>query len=161
MGFNLLTEPWLPVVHLDGSREEVGLAQALSQAARYRRLVGTTPTMTAALHRLVLALAHRVYQPLDGTRWAELWQAKAGGGLPQENLATYQDEFLPCFELFDPDRPFFQCPALDNDPGSTAKLVAYRATGSNRTLFDHTTADQRPLLQPHGGGPLARHHAGL
>ncbi|MCZ9341096.1 type I-E CRISPR-associated protein Cse1/CasA, partial [Streptomyces sp. TRM76130] len=32
--------------------------------------------------------------------------------------------------------------------GSTAKLVAHRATGSNRTLFDHTTADQRPLLQP-------------
>jgi CRISPR system Cascade subunit CasA len=148
VGFNLLTEPWLPVVRLDGVRQEVGLAQALSQAARYRRLVGSTPTMTAALHRLLLALAHRVYKPLDGACWAELWQARADEGLPQRELATYQEKFLPRFELFDPDRPFFQCPALDNEPGSTAKLVAHRATGSNRTLFDHTTADQRPLLQP-------------
>ncbi|MFE7650203.1 type I-E CRISPR-associated protein Cse1/CasA [Streptomyces phaeoluteigriseus] len=148
MGFNLLTEPWLPVVRLDGTREEVGLAQALSQAARYRRLVGTTPTMTAALHRLLLALVHRVYRPLDGARWSELWQAKASGGLPQPELAVYRDDFGPRFELFDPDRPFFQCPALDNAPASTAKIVAYRATGSNRTLFDHTTADQRPALVP-------------
>ncbi|MFD4611915.1 type I-E CRISPR-associated protein Cse1/CasA [Streptomyces sp. NPDC058440] len=148
MGFNLLTEPWLPVVRLDGGRQEIGLAQALSDAASYRRLVGATPTMTAALHRLLLALAHRVYRPLDAARWAELWQAQAGGGLPQAELAKYQDEHASRFELFHPHTPFFQCPALDNEPGSTAKLVAHRATGSNRTLFDHTTAVQRPLLQP-------------
>ncbi|MER6543151.1 type I-E CRISPR-associated protein Cse1/CasA [Streptomyces sp. NPDC001250] len=148
MGFNLLTEPWLPVVRLDGVRQEISLTQALRNAASYRRLVGSTPTMTAALHRLLLALAHRVYQPLDAARWAQLWQARTEGGLPEAELAEYQDQFLGRFDLFDPHAPFFQCPALDNPPGSTAKLVAGRATGSNRTLFDHTTADQRPVLPP-------------
>ncbi|WP_019064971.1 type I-E CRISPR-associated protein Cse1/CasA [Streptomyces prunicolor] len=148
MGFNLFTEPWLPVVCLDGSRQEIGLAEALSNAGAYRRLAGTTPTMTAALHRVLLALAHRVYRPLNAARWVELWQAQADGGLPQAELANYRDEYGERFELFHPHTPFFQCPALNNAPATTAKLVAYRATGSNRTLFDHTTADQRPLLQP-------------
>ncbi|MGY4929452.1 type I-E CRISPR-associated protein Cse1/CasA [Streptomyces sp. 900105755] len=146
MGFNLLTEPWLPVVRMDGARQEISLAQALREAASYRRLAGSSPTMTAALHRLLLALAHRVYQPLDAARWAQLWQAQATGGLPAAELAAYQETWHSRFDLFDPDMPFFQCPALDNAPGSTAKLVAGWATGSNRTLFDHTTADQRPVL---------------
>ncbi|MEU9406620.1 type I-E CRISPR-associated protein Cse1/CasA [Streptomyces sp. NPDC048281] len=146
MGFNLLTEAWLPAVRVDGARQEISLAQALGEAAAYRRLAGSTPTMTAALHRLLLAVAHRVYQPLDAARWAQLWQAKADGGLPGAELAAYQEKWHSRFDLFDPQTPFFQCPALDNTPGSTAKLVAGWATGSNRTLFDHTTADQRPLL---------------
>nr|WP_238427476.1 type I-E CRISPR-associated protein Cse1/CasA [Streptomyces adustus] len=144
----MLTEPWLPAVRLDGARQEISLVQALRDAASYRRLVGSSPTMTAALHRLLLALAHRVYQPLDAARWAQLWQAKADGGLPGAELAAYQEKWLSRFDLFDPDMPFFQCPALDNTPGSTAKLVAGWATGSNRTLFDHTTSDQRPVLPP-------------
>ena len=148
MGFNLLTEPWLPAVRMDGARQEISLAQALREAASYRRLAGSSPTMTAALHRLLLALAHRVYQPLDATRWAQLWQAQTSGGLPAAELADYQEKWHPRFDLFDPDMPFFQCPALDNTPGSTAKLVAGWATGSNRTLFDHTTADQHPVLPP-------------
>jgi CRISPR system Cascade subunit CasA len=148
VGFNLLTEPWLPVVRLDGVAQEVSLAQALTGAAGWRRMVGTTPTMTAALHRMLLALAHRVYQPLDAARWHELWQAQADGGLPAAPLDAYQAQYGSRFDLFDPFVPFFQCPALDNAPGSTAKLVAYRASGSNRTLFDHTTADQRPALRP-------------
>ncbi|WP_308311148.1 type I-E CRISPR-associated protein Cse1/CasA [Streptomyces sp. GbtcB6] len=146
MGFNLLTEPWLPAVRMDGARQEISLAQALREAASYRRLAGSSPTMTAALHRLLLALAHRVYQPLDAARWAQLWQAQTDGGLPAAELAAYQEKWHSRFDLFDPDMPFFQCPALDNAPGSTAKLVAGWAAGSNRTLFDHTTADQRPVL---------------
>ncbi|MFF4035973.1 type I-E CRISPR-associated protein Cse1/CasA [Streptomyces sviceus] len=146
MGFNLLTEPWLPAVRMDGTRQEISLAQALGEAASYRRLAGSTPTMTAALHRLLLALAHRVYQPLDAERWAQLWQARREGGLPSQELAAYQHRWHARFDLFDPHMPFFQCPALDNTPGSTAKLVAGWAAGSNRTLFDHTTADQRPVL---------------
>ncbi|MFF5309777.1 MULTISPECIES: type I-E CRISPR-associated protein Cse1/CasA [Streptomyces] len=146
MGFNLLTEPWLPLLRLDGTMEDVGLLDAIRNARNYRRLVGTTPTMTAALHRTLLALVHRAYQPVDAERWVELWTAEPG--LPEQRLIDYQDEYGHRFDLFHPQEPFFQCPALDNTPGTTAKLVAYRATGSNRTLFDQTTADQRPLLEP-------------
>ncbi len=144
--FNLLTEQWLPVLRLDGTPVEASPIEVLAAGGTYRRMVGATPTMTSALHRLLLALAHRIYRPLDAARWAELWEKPEG--LPAEELYAYRDTYAERFDLFHPHKPFFQCPALDNEPGSTAKLVAYRATGSNRTLFDHTTADQRPTLEP-------------
>lgn len=146
MEFDLWTEPWLPLQRPDGTMTEVGLAQALGEAGRYRRLVGSTPTMTAALHRLLLALVQRVCRPVDSSRWAQLWEAV--DGFPKKELATYQREYASRFDLFHPRMPFFQCPALDITPGSTAKLVAHRATGSNRLLFDHTTAEERPPLRP-------------
>jgi CRISPR system Cascade subunit CasA len=148
MRFNLLEDRWLPVIPLNGpAAEEVSLAGLLRDARRYRRLAGTTPTMTAALHRIVLALVHRVYGPASLCRWGELWQAERG--FPCEDLAAYAAAYGSTFELFDSSRPFLQCPALaGKKASSTATLVAYRATGSNTTLFDHTTAGEMPVLAP-------------
>ncbi len=158
MRFNLLDEPWLPVVRLDGAADEVGLVGLVREAHKLRRIVGETSPMTAALHRLVLAFLYRVYQPLDEDTWAELWRAE---GLPAElsddtgeapkgaRLANYLAEYRDRFALFDAQRPFFQCPAVAGvPPKSAAKLVPYRAAGNNVTLFDHTTADDEVRLTP-------------
>jgi CRISPR system Cascade subunit CasA len=148
MRFNLLEDPWLPVIPLNESAaEEVSLVCLLGNARRYRRLAGTTPTMTAALHRTVLALIHRVYGPASLPRWGELWHAERG--FPVKDLASYAAAYRDRFELFDSSRPFMQCPALaGKEASSTAKLVAYRAAGSNTTLFDHTTAGEMPIVAP-------------
>ncbi|WP_030826196.1 type I-E CRISPR-associated protein Cse1/CasA [Streptomyces hygroscopicus] len=146
MEFNLFTEPWLPLMRTDGTIHNVSLRQALVHARHYRRLVGISPTMTVALHRVLLAVVHRAYRPIDVDQWTQLWESEEG--LPEEPLQVYLEKFGHRFDLFHPHLPFLQCPALDNPPGTTAKLVPYRATGNNRTLFDHTTADQRPLLEP-------------
>ncbi len=81
--FDLVTQPWLPVVDLRGHPAEVGLADVPLRAHELRRLVGETPPMTAALYRLVPAFAHRVYGPRDQDEWAELWRADT---LPAEPL---------------------------------------------------------------------------
>ena len=148
MFFNLLEEPWLPVMPRDGTQiEEVSLADLLCHARSYRCLAGSTPTMTAALYRVVLALIHRAYGPGSLSRWGELWRAE--NGFPGRELAAYADEYGDRFDLFDARRPFFQCPALAaKKASSTAKLVAYRAAGIGRTLFDHTTAAESPALPP-------------
>lgn len=57
--FDLLTERWIPVLDEDGEPDEPGLEQVLLRAHEPRRITGETPPMTAALHRLVLALLHR------------------------------------------------------------------------------------------------------
>lgn len=156
--FNLLDEEWIPVLPLEGRHVEcVGLSEALLNGRRYRRLVGSSPTMTAALHRLLLALLHRVYGPDGPDRWMELWNGNEG--LPAAPFHDYRERWEGRFDLFHERHPFFQCPALHNRPAwdarrephrshSTAELVAHWVTGSNRTLFDHTTADQRPVLKP-------------
>ncbi len=102
--------------------------------------------MTAALYRLVLAFAHRVYGPSDDEAWSNLWRPVE---LPLDPLQEYLAKYPGRFDLFHPERPFLQCPALTScSMSSTAKLVAFRAAGNNVTLFDHTTATDRPLLSP-------------
>lgn len=141
MGFDLLSRPWLPVIDLRGDEYELGLRELLTHAHELRRLVGETPTMTAALHRLVLAFAHSAYGPATEADWNRLWTDPT---LPAPEV-PHEDRF----DLFHPNRPFLQCPALSvKEPGPVTKLVMYRASGNNRTLFDHTTAGQRTSLDP-------------
>ncbi|MFI0937415.1 type I-E CRISPR-associated protein Cse1/CasA [Streptomyces sp. NPDC021020] len=145
MSFDLLHEAWLPVVTCDGDSAELGLRQALVEAGRIRRLAGETPTVTAALHRLILALVHRAYGPAGPEEWAELWESPLG--LPAGPLDDYIALHPGAFDLLHPQVPFLQCPHLQTlAPATTSKIVAFRATGSNRTLFDHTTAEDRPEL---------------
>lgn len=146
VGFDLVEERWLPVVDRDGGRRTVGLAGALLTSHQLHRIVGETPTMTAALYRLVLALAHRAYGPDTGKAWADLWRSEE---LPKSPLEKYFARYRDRFDLFHPERPFLQCPAVKScGMATTAKLVPYRAVGNNATLFDQTTASERPLLDP-------------
>ncbi|MER7369321.1 type I-E CRISPR-associated protein Cse1/CasA [Nonomuraea wenchangensis] len=145
MAFDLMEQPWLPVERYDGTIEHVGLRALLLQAGNLRRVAAETPTMTASLYRLVMALAHRVYGPTDEDAWARLWR----DGLPTNSMDEYQERHLDRFDLFHPDRPFLQCPPLAScTPSSPAKLVLERAAGNNVTLFDHTTANDEVLLEP-------------
>ncbi|GAA2635387.1 type I-E CRISPR-associated protein Cse1/CasA [Dactylosporangium fulvum] len=138
MIFNLTTEPWIPVTDLDGNAREVGLAEIFTRSHTFRRIVGETPPMTAALYRLVLALAHRMYGPRDTGDWAGLWE---GGVLPPAPVQNYFAQWSQRFDLLDPHRPFLQCAAVSTcGASSAAKLVPHRSTGNNTTLFDHTTA---------------------
>ncbi|WP_329791949.1 type I-E CRISPR-associated protein Cse1/CasA [Lentzea sp. DG1S-22] len=144
--FDLRTRPWLPVVDLDGRHEFVSLARLVLSAHRIRRLVGETSSMSAALHRLVLALLHRVYGPASDVAWTELWEAPR---LPFTPLATYLRDKGNRFDLFDSERPFMQCPGLARlVPATAAKLVPYRSVGNNVTLFDKTIATDEVVLTP-------------
>lgn len=144
--FNLSTQSWLPVVDFTGRQHHVSLRELFTNAHELRRIAGDTPPMTAALHRFVLALAHRIYGPASDAAWAELW---AGKELPGEQVEEYLSAQHSRFELFDAERPFFQCPGVrDVPPTSAAKLVPHRASGNNATLFDHTVHDKEVLLSP-------------
>lgn len=138
LSFDLLTQPWIPIVNVHGEPDEVGLEALLRDAHRIRRIAGDTPSMTAALHRLVLALMHRAYGPATEQDWARLWTSD---GLPAKPLRAYLADRRDRFDLFHPTRPFLQCPALTTlAPSTPAKLVPHRAVGNNVTLFDHTRA---------------------
>lgn len=156
MKFDLLREPWIPLVTLTGETENVGFEEALNRAHEFRWLQGETPTVTAALHRLLIALVLRVHFDELGfdsweDRWSELWHR---GALPTDRLDRYLDGvgdspgLRDRFDLFG-ERPFFQTSDVPKEMlGSTAKLTMFRAAGNNATLFDHSTEDVRVDLSP-------------
>ena len=145
-GFDLLTEPWIPVLDMDGHADEVCLEDVLLRAHELWRITGETPPMTAALHRLALALLHRAYGPETEQDWGLLWR---GPELSHTRLRKYLTGKESRFDLFDPVRPFFQCPALAKlTPSTPFKLVPHRAVGNKVTLFDHSTASDRVTMTP-------------
>lgn len=143
MRFRLDEERWLPVVDREGAAFHVGLRELFERAHELRWLDAESPPVTAALHRLLLAVLHAgIEGPRDWRAWRELWQADE---LPSGAIQSYLDKYAGAFDLFDERRPFLQCPGLSElEPRSAAQLVHFRSVGNNGTLFDHTTAD-RPL----------------
>ena len=61
--FNLIEHPWIPVVYLDGTADEVGLRKLLQEAQHLRASACETPLMNAAVMPVILAILHRVFGP--------------------------------------------------------------------------------------------------
>lgn len=106
---------------------------------------GRLTPQTAALHRLLLAILHRVFGPEDDEAWADLWQAER---FEANKLNAYLDKWRHRFDLFDAELPFYQ--SLDDrvKSKSTTSLSHDRASGNNATLFDHHTEEIGETLTP-------------
>jgi len=143
--FNLVEEAWLPCVWLDGTAVTLSLRDTLTQAHQLQSLVGDSPPQTAALHRFLLAILHRVFGPEDEDAWAVLWQAKA---FDADLINEYLDNWQHRFDLFDAERPFYQAPDPRVKLKSTINLSHDRASGNNATLFDHHTEEIGETLTP-------------
>jgi len=136
LSYNLIEEPWLSCIGQDGELVELGIRDALVEAHRVRELQGETPVATMALHRLLLAILHRVFGPGDRNTWAELWQA---GKWDERALSDYFNRWKKRFDLFDSDHPFYQ----DAKTQAEIKVINRMdlAMAYNSTLFEHTPGD--------------------
>ena len=143
--FNLVDEAWLACVNLEGDTEILSLRQVLLQAHQLKLLAGDSPPQTAALHRLLLAILHRIFGPEEMDDWQDLWQAAQFNA---DDLNDYLDEWQPRFDLFDAERPFYQAHDERVKPKSVISLSHDRAAGNNATLFDHHTEDEGEILTP-------------
>lgn len=155
--FNLIDEPWLPCIDLDGTSVELGIRDVLTQAHELRELYDPSPLATVSLHRLLLAVLHRAYGgPASARLWRNIWDA---GFFEAQAVHAYLLNWRDRFDLFDPVRPFYQVPFIEemSDPAKqqpVAKLAQEAAVGNNATLFDHR-ADQVPAGVP--ASEAARH----
>ncbi len=144
--FNLIDEPWIPCVHPDGRVEELGLRQTLLRAHELRGVQGDSPLETAALHRLLLAVLHSALRgPTTWDAWGDLWEA---GRWPPEMVNGYLDQWRERFDLFHPQRPFYQAGDDRVRPKSIASLVLDMVSGNNAVLFDHHTEETGVTLTP-------------
>lgn len=142
--FNLIDEPWIPCVLLDGTSVELSLRDALARAHAIAEMAGETPPITVALHRLLLAVLHRCFGPENARAWGELWRR---GSFDMAPVNVYLDTWRERFDLFHPERPFYQTASLDaGKAGSIAKLLLQ--ADNNPTLFDHTLVAHPPAMSP-------------
>ncbi|MCC7230634.1 MAG: type I-E CRISPR-associated protein Cse1/CasA, partial [Fimbriimonadaceae bacterium] len=118
--FNVLTEPWIPVVRLDGTREELGIMACLLQAHEIREIRDPSPIIEFGLYRLLVAfvldaliLADK--RPEDAI---DLKALIAAGRFPAKVLEEYANHCGAVFDLFDPERPFLQTAFATEDPGA-------------------------------------------
>lgn len=140
--FDLITEPWIPCVMLDGQTTEFGLRETLARAPCIREVTDASPLVTVSLHRLLLAVLHRNFGPRNSRAWRDLWEA---GSWDMATLDAYFGTWRSRFDLFDEHRPFYQTPIQsDRMWGTVAKLAHERGAGNNAALFDHSL-DGAPL----------------
>jgi CRISPR system Cascade subunit CasA len=143
--FNLLDEPWIPLRSLDGTSVCVGLQEALTQPHRFSNFDTTHPIQALAMLRLLLAVAHRAIGPgrlEDRATLLDEW--------PVDSISLYLQEWRPRFFLHHQSDPFLQVAALRDvvelRPRPWTVLAVERASGNNRTLFDHTVdQDLQPI----------------
>lgn len=157
--FNLVDEPWIPYLGLDGQRRMCGIEEALVSAHEFRGLFDQSPLATVALHRLLLAILHQVLSgPKDAAAWANLWDG-GSGRFPEQQIRAYLQQRRDRFDLFSVQHPFYQSAALPftyrdgkGKEGTycvpVAKLALELACGNNETLFDHRNDDSPQEFEP-------------
>lgn len=136
--FDLLSQPWIPVLRADGRPDLVGIRGALRGAPDLLSVDADSPLVTAAIHRLLLAVLHRVIDgPADTDAWEAVWTA---GRFDESMLDAYFARWASRFDLFDARHPFLQDPQVAaTEAKPVAILLPEAASERNPTLlFDHT-----------------------
>ncbi|MCD0160381.1 type I-E CRISPR-associated protein Cse1/CasA [Deinococcus sp. 6YEL10] len=130
--FNLLHEPWIPVRPVNGDPvREVGLRELLLHARTYSRIDDPSPLVTVALLRLTLALLHRALRGPKNLEQAAEWYTH---GFPAETLEAYFQTWEGHFDLFHPEKPFWQQKSDKKKPEQYHwSLLSPELNGSNTT----------------------------
>lgn len=140
--FNLIDEPWIPVIDNEGRGREVSIREALVSAQEYRDLGGELASTRFAIARILLAI---LYRALDEDRlenhwgedakdvWQKMWKSEA---LPHAPIESYLDKYRDRFNLTDPVKPFLQVPDLQTAKGEWRPIDLIMAdVDVNRPLF--------------------------
>lgn len=135
--YNLIDEPWIPVLMRDGTNRSVSLGAVFADAGGTIADLALNPYERVAVFRLLLCIAQAALGPdrlKDETAW--LAAKDAVGPIAGDYLKKWHDRFF----LYGP-RAFLQpdCIALAKSDGATScdKLIFSLASGNNSTLYDH------------------------
>ncbi len=119
--FRLDRDAWIPVLYADGSRRDVSLRELFCDAHLIRDITPDMAQQKLPLLRLALAVLYHLYaypaselrpdeiaREMEG-EWLAIWNE---GRFCAEDTDRYFDEYSDRFDLFDPERPFYQTPGL-------------------------------------------------
>lgn len=157
--FNLVRQPWIPVLMRDGHSETLSLMEVFARAPQISQVVAELPTVGAAIEGILQAILRRsvgVYYLVEERvsvasaaqqAWFD-WQPVA------EDVEEYLREWEDRFDLFDPVTPFFQAAGLMSAKGEVAGLEVLLADVPNGVPF--LTMRRSESLQSIGFAEAAR-----
>lgn len=147
--FNLLDQPWIPCVMLDGSAQELGIRDTLLRAHGIAEIYDDSPLVTVALHRLLLAILYRCWDFHREEDWEDWWEKTwPTGSFPSSIITGYLDKWKDRFDLFSETHPFYQTAGLVAGPVPINRIATQMANGNNPVLFDHTSDEDPPIVKP-------------
>lgn len=120
--FNLIDQPWIPVLMVDGQTRQVSIREFFEQATEIVDIAAELSTMRFAIFRILFVIMRRACDdaleedPKAG--WKDLWQS----GVPLADINDYLDEVRDRFDLLDPVKPFMQTPGLRTAKGEWRSL---------------------------------------
>jgi CRISPR system Cascade subunit CasA len=143
--FDVLTEPWIPVIRADGTPDELGIIPCLEQAHCIEEIQDPSPIVEFGLYRLLVAfvldaliLAGR--RPKDEHDLRDLIDA---GAFDKTLLSDYVRACGDVFDLFHPEKPFLQTVMAGGEQKSVFDFYPTFPTGNNLTHFCHGELHQQ------------------
>ena len=137
--YNVLTEPWIPVIHSDGSRGELGILPCLKQAHELREIRDPSPIIEFGIYRLLVAFVldalilddRRPEVPLD------LEGLIKEGRFDSGMIVDYIKKCGDVFDLFHPERPFLQVKMDEEETTPVARVFPASPSGTNVSHWHH------------------------
>ncbi|MBL9182863.1 MAG: type I-E CRISPR-associated protein Cse1/CasA [Verrucomicrobiaceae bacterium] len=141
---NLTTDPWVPVLDRQGTRQLLSLQDLFAQAHELRDLAVKPHEKIALLRLLICITQASLNGPDDHSDW------KSCRDDIQPKVKDYLEKWKSSFELFGDGPRFLQVPGLkaakEDDEGNAAtKLDLTLASGNNASLFDNAAGILRPV----------------
>src|SRR5216684_2191256 len=99
---NVATDPWIPVITIDGKRELASLYHVIARGSQFADLA-VRPHERVSLMRLLLCFTHAA---LDGPKNYEAWLA-APKNIP-DAVEKYLEKWKDSFHLFHQQKPWLQ-----------------------------------------------------
>lgn len=126
--FDLVTEPWIPVLRDEGGFAELGLRDVLIESPRLREIAHDSPLFVAAIYPLLAAIMHRV---LPGetdrereTEWLRIWRQGKFNDADVKAIDDYFARWSDRFDLFHPRFPFYQVAGLEMNKADPLSRLA-------------------------------------
>lgn len=137
--FNVLTEPWIPVIDLEGTRKELGILSCLAMAHELKEIRDPSPMIEFGLYRLLVAFVldclilegkrPEVTEDLQVLLQADKFDSKA--------LEKYAADCGEVFDLFHPTRPFLQTPMEKAKSKPLSGLYPVTPSGTSAGHWHH------------------------
>lgn len=146
--FDVLTEPWIPVIDLDGNRKELGILETLKQASELKEISDTIITNEYGVFRFLCAFLMDAYQPNDWRDLADLYDNKSFDIQIIQNYINECKKEGVSFDLFDKENPFLQTKynnVYDKKLSSIAALNIALPSGNNHIHFNHDREEKQSM----------------
>ena len=138
--FNVLHDPWIPIVDMKGERRELGVLDTLRNAHELRAVSDASPMVEYSVYRFLTVLLMDALRPEELEDLAGLLEE---GRFDAEKLNEYVETCEKegvSFDLFDEENPFMQTPIVpewDRKTKPAAVLDYAVPSGNNHLHFDH------------------------